>query len=103
MENTICITLRRPLRVYVYEFVRSVIRHRNVLISRQISTTNKMKTLRLIEQLTRANSLTYSDPGSARFFLNNQSDILYLINQGDTEKLTRFRELMEEAQIFSKL
>jgi len=96
-------TIRNPYSYYVRNFVRSVIRHRNVLIGRQISATNKMRTLRIIEQLTRSNAINYTDRGAAVFFLASQDDILFLINQGDTEKLTRFRELLQEAQSFSKL
>jgi len=62
-----------------------------------------MKTLRIIEELSRDNKLSRSDRGAARFFLKHSDDILYIIKSGDAEKISKHQQLMNESTQFQHL
>jgi len=87
----------------VYDFVRDVIRHRTTLMSRQLSLTNNMKTLRIIETLTLNSNKSYTDKAAARYFIIYADDILFLIKQDDNKKMEQFKELLEKAKPISIL
>jgi len=94
-------TRQKTFSSKVYDFVRDVIRHRNVLMSRQLSSINKMKTLRIIETLTLNSNKSYTDKAAARYFIIYADDILFLIKQDDNKKLKEFREIFELAKPLS--
>lgn len=75
-------------------FIRSVIRHRRLLITEGKSSVNEMKALRIMEDIT--NSLPYTNftnKGMAKFFLSHADDIRYLIKAGNVDKFTKFNQL----------
>lgn len=97
------VTVKHPYNSQVISFVKEVVRHRRQLITRNLSHTNKLKTLRIIEKLTRVYTQNLTDRGAARMMIDYEDDIRYLIPHSDVEKFNTFNQLIQLAQTFSKL
>ena len=85
---------RKEFRDKADTFIRSVIRHRRMLITEGKSSVNEMKALRIMEEIT--NSLPYTNftnKGMAKFFLSHADDIRYLIKADDVNKSVRYNQL----------
>jgi hypothetical protein len=62
-----------------------------------------MRALKIIESLTIGISQNYTEPGSARYFLQKADDVRFLIKDDDQDKLAVYDELIEKSKKFQYL
>ncbi|MBL7105804.1 MAG: hypothetical protein ISS18_15880 [Bacteroidales bacterium] len=95
--------MRKNFSYRIERFLRAVIRHRRLLISKNKSPVNKLRALNLIAHIERHLQSGFSNKGFARFFLKNKDEIRYLIKDEDIKKLNDFNRFIHLSQSYQYL
>lgn len=82
---------RQEFRYIAGKFIRAVIHHRRLLITTGKSTTNEMRSRKIMSHLeTQINAVNFTNKGMAKLFLANADDIRSLIKHDDVLKHNDF-------------